>query len=231
MSLSETYAAGDTLPAADVVDFAKRINRSYFPGLESDFFGLEADVPTGWLLEDGGTIGDASSGASKRANADMADLFAILWAVGNTYATLSILTSAGAGSTYGANAAADFAAHKRIALPDMRGRVSAGRDNMGGSDAGRIVTNNSEGNKVGGVAGAEEHTLVDAEVPSQQIKFRSGSGGGATSRIDISGSADNFQLGTGGDILTYTTEGGGGAHNSLQPTSFRNKIICTGVVW
>lgn len=67
-----------------------------------------------WLLVDGKTIGNASSGASARANADTEALFTKLWAF--PAASVPIYTSAGAASTRGASAAADFAADKRIAL-------------------------------------------------------------------------------------------------------------------
>ncbi len=228
MALNETYTAGDEMPAADVVAIAKALNRVFFAGLEDDFFGIEASVPTGWFLEDGKTIGDGTSGASARANADMAALFAVLWAVGNADGTLSIYTSAGAGSTYGANAAADFAAHKRIALPDGRGYVYAGKDTMGGADAGRIVTNDAQGDKVGGVAGAENHTLLTAEMPTHTHSLSSpvkyfGTSGAGTPNINVSDSD--------GSDLTIGNAGGGGAHNNMQPTTFRNKIICAGVVW
>lgn len=69
---------------------------------------------TRWLLVDGKTIGNASSGASARANADTEALFTKLWAF--PAASVPIYTSAGAASTRGASAAADFAADKRIAL-------------------------------------------------------------------------------------------------------------------
>lgn len=89
-------------------------------------------APTGWLKANGSTIGNASSGAS-RANADTESLFNALWAD----TTLAILTSAGAGSTRGASAAADWAAHKRLTLPDLRGEFVRGLDDGRGIDSGR----------------------------------------------------------------------------------------------
>jgi hypothetical protein len=82
-------------------------------------YTLSATAPTGWLIRNGQTIGDASSGATARANADTAALFAIIWALNAT--DYPITTSTGSASTRGANAAADFAAHKRLPLPDDRG--------------------------------------------------------------------------------------------------------------
>lgn len=220
MPLSESYNAGDEFPAADVNSFAKYINRAFKAGIIEDFFGLEADVPSGFLLADSKTIGDGSSNATARANADMATLFAILWAVGNADGTLSIYTSAGAGSTYGANAAADFAAHKAIALPDLRGRVIAGVDDMGGSDSGRIASNDTQGDKAGGVCGAE--TVNIAHTHTSQAAHRSeGAGGGSVGYDYAEGSGQ------------YTTSGmsANADPQVMQPTMFLNKIICTGVVW
>jgi microcystin-dependent protein len=94
--------------------------------------------PSGWLLCSGLTIGNASSGGTARANADTQTLFEQLWnSFSNT--ALPIFTSAGAVSTRGASASVDFAANKRLTIPDLRGRVVAGEDDMGGTAAGRLV--------------------------------------------------------------------------------------------
>lgn len=91
-------------------------------------------APTGWLIEDGKTIGSAASGATGRANADTQDLFTHLWTQ-FTNAELPIQTSAGAASTRGASAAADFAANKRMPLFDSRTRFLRGSDSGLGFDA------------------------------------------------------------------------------------------------
>jgi microcystin-dependent protein len=76
-------------------------------------------APTGWLAANGNTIGSASSGATN-ASADYSALFAVLW--GNwTNTALPILTSGGSASTRGADAATDFAANKRLPLPNLNG--------------------------------------------------------------------------------------------------------------
>lgn len=100
------------------------------PGTIAAFF--KASAPSGWVKANGSTIGSASSGAS-RANADTAALFAVLWAD----TSLAILTSAGGASTRGANATADFAANKRLTLPDLRGEFLRGHDDSRGVDSGR----------------------------------------------------------------------------------------------
>ena len=71
----------------------------------------------GWIKVNDGTIGDASSSATARANADTLALFTHLW---NTYSnTLCPVLPSGRG----ANAAADFAAHKTLGLTKMLGRA------------------------------------------------------------------------------------------------------------
>lgn len=71
-------------------------------------------APSGWLLIDGKTIGNAASGATARANADTWLLFEQVWAF--PAASVPIFDSAGVASVRGASAAADFAAGKRLAL-------------------------------------------------------------------------------------------------------------------
>lgn len=98
--------------------------------------GFWDTAPTGWVLCSGRTIGDASSGATERANADTSALFALLWARSNTL--FPIQNSDGTAGTRGANAAADYALHKRMPLPDLRGRTRYGVGNMGGSESNRL---------------------------------------------------------------------------------------------
>jgi hypothetical protein len=96
-------------------------------------------APTGYLLLAGGTIGDASSGASLRANADASPLFVHLW----TYLANS---EAAVSTGRGASAAADFAAHKTLTLPDMRQRFPIGKAASG------------TGATLGGTGGNIDHT-------------------------------------------------------------------------
>ena len=99
-------------------------------GMMVDYFGVTA--PNGWVLATGGTIGNASSGATARANSDTQNLFILLWnAISNTYAAVS--------GGRGASAAADFAANKTITLPDLRGRVSAGLNGSTFTELGKTV--------------------------------------------------------------------------------------------
>lgn len=97
-----------------------------------------ASAPTGWIKANGGTIGNASSGATLRANADTSALFTALWTdFPNT--VLAIQDSTGAASTRGASAAADFAANKRLPVFDLRGEFIRGFDDSRGIDSGRVL--------------------------------------------------------------------------------------------
>lgn len=50
-------------------------------------------------------------------------------------------------------------------IPDLRGRVAAGRDDMGGTAAGRLSAQ-LNGKTLGAVGGAESHVLTTAQMPS-----------------------------------------------------------------
>lgn len=114
-------------------------------------------APTGWVRPNGLTIGNASSGATERANADTSDLFSFLW---TNYADSVCAVSSGRGST----AAADYAANKTITLPDLRGRSFFGMDDMGNSAAGRLGDVITSSNGASG--GTETHTLDETELPA-----------------------------------------------------------------
>jgi len=127
-------AAADLVTAnAAITANATAISAAIAPGTVAAF-ALFAP-PTGWLKANGTTVGSAASGAT-RANADTAVLFAALWDIGS----LAILTSAGAGSMRGASAAADYAANKRMTLPDLRGEFLRGWDDSRGVDASRALS-------------------------------------------------------------------------------------------
>lgn len=132
-------------------------------GTVMDYTGTTA--PTAWVLADGKTIGGASSGATERANVDTLALFTLLWD-NYTNTELVIQDSAGTPTTRGASAANDFAANKRLPLPDCRGRVRAGKDNMGGTTASRITVAGGlfDGTVQGGSGGAQNHTLTEAQL-------------------------------------------------------------------
>lgn len=121
------------------------------------------------------------------------------------------------GTTYGSVDGTHFT------LPDLRGRVVAGQDDMGGTSANRLTNQSGglDGDTLGATGGAETHTLTVAQMPAHTHGLdQNGNldGGGLLSRIN----------GAGTDTETAST-GGGGAHNNVQPTIILNYIIFAGV--
>lgn len=77
-----------------------------------------------FVMANDGSIGNGSSGATTRANADTEALFTLLWN-NITDAWCPVYDSAGAKVARGANAAADFAANRRLRLSRVLGRSIA----------------------------------------------------------------------------------------------------------
>ena len=109
-------------------------------------------------------------------------------------------------------------------LPDMRGRVAAGADNMGGSAAGRLTstTMSPDGNTLGATGGTQTHTLITAEMPSHTHALSDPYPG-----VNTGGSWQQNGGAYGGPIGTIGSTGGGGAHLNVQPTLVLNYIIKT----
>ena len=178
---------------------------------------FKTTADSGWVMMDDGTIGDASSGATTRANADTSNLFALLW---NNTLDANCAVSGGRG----ASAAADFAAHKTIALPKVLGR------DLAISGAGSGLTSRA----LASVLGAETKSIAEANLPSHthsvpglsvpalsipslsvsvtgHVVTRSGSGGagvgniGTNATIDATASANEAFVQTGGSTGTGST--------------------------
>lgn len=105
-------------------------------------------------------------------------------------------------------------------LPDLRGRVVAGKDNMGGTSADRLTaaTNSLDGDTLGATGGVETHTNT------QQGTF---STGGPTGLISVTGGGSQAAHPQHGHSVTIS--GQTGAASSVQPTIILNYIIFTAV--
>lgn len=183
-------------------------------------------APANFLLMSGGTIGNASSGASLRANSDVEPLFLHLWPeFDNT--RLPILNSDGTAGTRGASAAADFAANKRLPVPDARDRVWVGKGNMGGATAGRITDVNTTIMGIVGGSSTVELTTDTIPVHGHGIKTTgmsssAGSTGGAMPAAHGGGVQTTAEY-TGDEGVQET--GGGEPHDNKQPFIVGTYII------
>lgn len=130
-----------------------------------------------------------------------------------TYAALF----AAIGTTYGAGDGSTT-----FNLPDLRGRVVAGQDDMGGSSANRLTGQSGglNGDNLGATGGAETHTLSGTEMPAHQHQYNVASNGAGSLWA-------RGQAGTDISSPLTSSSGGGGAHNNVQPTIILNYIIKT----
>lgn len=112
-------------------------------------------------------------------------------------------------------------------LPDLRGRVIAGHDSMGGTSANRIdtaaLTGGMNGDVFGGTGGEDAHQLTEAELPSYTYEIGTAfvsftSSGTVYTPVGEwpSGSTENLNIG-----------GSDTEHNNLQPTMVLNYMIKT----
>ena len=123
-------------------------------------------------------------------------------------------------------------------LPDLRGRVGVGKDNMGGTTAGRVTNAQSAivGTTLGASGGVETYALDIASMPAHNHTGSTGSGTtSAQTLFDSGGLGPEFTVlvNSGGDTTggahdhSIPSQGGGGTHQNMQPTLILNKIIKT----
>ena len=108
-------------------------------------------------------------------------------------------------------------------LPDLRGRLAAGVDNMGGTAANRITSGGSgiTGTTLGAAGGAETVALSTAQLASHTHTI---GGNDSTAGSPL---RPSFVGGSLSDSLATSSAGSGTAHNNTQPTMMLNYIIKT----
>lgn len=187
-------------------------------------------APATWVFS-AGSIGNGASAATQRANADTWPLFSMYW---NTRSnTLCPVLPGGRG----VSAAADFVANKTLGLPDRRGMVDVGRDDMGGTAANRVTSAGSgiAGATLGASGGAQNVTLTTATLASHphgtseasHVHPSAAAAAGAQVLAPGSTGAAANGSGTGGAVtgLTVLAAGGGDPHQNMIPAIISNKII------
>lgn len=121
------------------------------------------------------------------------------------------------GTRYGGDGVATFG------IPDSRGRVTAGRDDMGGTPANRLTSAGSglDGATLGAVGGGESVTLTEAQMPAHNHSANFRRAGSSTNAVTGGGSA------FGAEDRNTTTKGESAAHRTVQPSIVANKMIKT----
>lgn len=139
-------------------------------------------------------------------------------------------------------------------LPDLRGRVTACMDNMGGSDSGHLAGSslNSVRTALGGAGGEGTHTLALSELPTginssgnntitvatsgANVPATTGTiaqssinaGGSQSVPIEVGGSWNSITSMTANNAINVTSNNtSGSAHNVVQPTILCNRIMRT----
>ena len=199
-------------------------------------FRATGETLTGWVKANGQTIGNPTSGASQRANADTQNLYSYLW-------TNCIDAHCPVIGGRGPSAIADFNGGKQITLPDLRSRIPFGLDDMGAVAAGRLQPGNMVGpgdtpTTPGGIAGEINHTILQAQVPNYALSFTTtvtdtrtwgaqGSGAGGSTFAGLSGATGvNVPVTvTGGSITAATTGNSGGSGQGMNVVN--NSILGT----
>jgi microcystin-dependent protein len=181
----------------------------YFDGLTTNFVGPVNFAPTSAfnlipasiLFEYAGAIappGYAFAYGQSYLRADFPGLFAAI------------------GTAFGSVDALHFSA------PDLRGCFPLGKDNMGGTAAGRVTVASKDGANaliLGGRGGEQVHQLTVAEIPSHShqrtyVAVQNSDQAGATNQTTCAR----------GDMQVYNT-GGDAPHNTMPPYVTLNYII------
>jgi microcystin-dependent protein len=152
------------------------------------FYGNPYNIPLGGILPYVGATAPNSSFALPYGQAISRTTYASLFAL------VSTTFGAGDGST-------------TFNVPDLRGRVIAALDNMGGSAAGRLTTIGG-GTTMGASGGGETVTLAQANLPNVNLTLS-----GAPATITVQSNDTNVDVGT-----SFFPSGGGAGGPGVATT-------------
>ena len=216
VSGGSTFSGTVTIAGANVQAANAKVCASAFHGDGSNLTGIVA-MPTGAIVPFGGS------------SAPTGFLLCSGQAVSrSTYSALFGVIS----TTYGAGDESST-----FNLPDLRGRVVAGQDDMGGTSADRLtgLTGGVDGDTLAATGGAETHVLTTAQLATHThgaTKFYNSDPGLTNTRFslvteqtDREDSFPGYQTTTGDTNNIISTTGSGSAHNNVQPTIILNYII------
>jgi len=205
-----------TSVSASAITVSGNVSATEFYGGGSNLTGIPS-VPSGSIFPYGGTsepLGYLFCYGQEINRITYSDLFS---AIGTTYGT-------GDGST-------------TFNLPDIRGRVVAGQDDMGGSSANRLTgqTGGVDGDVLGGTGGGETVTLLDANMPSgvginSNLLLNESTVDNAGNPLMPTGSYPSYpKVATvsASDTTVFDSSGSDTPANNVQPTLILNYIIKT----
>jgi microcystin-dependent protein len=171
-------------------------------GTVFDFAGPDTKLPSGWLLCDGRALTYGAAGSTYYA------LYAV---IGRTYTEAALPAT-------------------QYRLPDLRGRVVAGKDNMGAGGSANRLTNPTastvggiNGDTLGAVGGFETHTLLDSQISAHvhnlataTARTKTGEGDHTHNYSTLTGAqAPGYEWGNGNKLNTLAVSGAGEHVHSL----------------
>jgi microcystin-dependent protein len=203
IDIEESASAPSTPPAGVIRIYTKTSDSKLYIKNDS---GTETDldsIPAGSIMSYAGSSAPAGwllcHGATELI-ASYADLYAVL------------------STTYGGDGVTTFG------LPDLRGRVVAGKDDMGGATASRLTSGSKagiDGATLGASGGVQEHQLTEPEMPihTHTQSYRPNTAGRSSGGTNTTAPATS---------TPETGEAGGDeSHTNVQPTIILNYIIKT----
>lgn len=202
------------LPPADRASAADEIPAHNVGDGETQKITVEMLMPTGTIMDyAGATAPDGfllcyGQSLNAASSPEYADLYAII------------------GTTYGGTGITAFN------VPDLRGRVAAGQDDMGGTSANRL-TSPLDGDVLGGSGGTQTHALTIAELAAHthsvdntmSFTQTAGASNFDPGAVHVGANANRYDASPQNMGATSGSAGSGTAHPNVQPTIILNKII------